>query len=110
MFDTVFLGSVAHQLALKKRENEMKSHILVANGKQNLSKYINPLLKATTQYSHSASRPTTNSPDVMHHGNYDKLPPLEQLRASLRGVTNKTGSQKPAVNRTAKTTDRKSVV
>ena len=32
----------------------------------------------------SAQRPVTNSPDVSHHSNMDKLPPLEQLRASLR--------------------------
>lgn len=96
---------MAHQLALKNTNKDKNSHIIVSGGQYSTSKYINPLLKATTQYSRSANRPTTNSPDVMHHGNFDKLPPLEQLRASLSRMSGKTGSHKSSAKRNAGTND-----
>lgn len=43
---------------------------------------MSPLLRTQTQFSLSSQRITTNSPDL--YGAFERLPPLEQVRISLR--------------------------
>lgn len=79
--DKICKGSVVHKLYEAKKKN--KSLKLKINGdKFNQPIAMSPLLRTQTQYSLSG-RLTTNSPEMCRP---DRLPPLEQIRASLQQV------------------------
>ena len=76
-------GSVAHKIYTMKSRSQ--PFLSVTGGRyyqQTLPS--SPLLRTQTQYSLSNQR-CINSPDVFG-GGMDKLPPLEQLRASLKHI------------------------
>ena len=82
--DKICKGSVAHKIyAIKNRGFPFLS---VQGDKYANPQRPSPLLQAQTTYSLSNQRMNMNSPDIMHPygASYEKLPPLEQLRASLR--------------------------
>ncbi|XP_021339090.1 uncharacterized protein LOC110440374 isoform X1 [Mizuhopecten yessoensis] len=71
-------GSVVHRINEGRNKSRM---VLKVNGGKFVSpNTISPLQRTQTQYSLSNQRLTTNSPDPYHQ----QLPPLEQLRASVR--------------------------
>lgn len=82
-------GSVVHNIQsviLRKRGFPLLS---VTGDKFTPPQIPSPLLRTQTQYSQSSQRASINSPDPYHSfSNPDKLPPLEQLRASLRHIDN----------------------
>ena len=76
-------GSVAHKLYVEKHPTQRRPRFSVSGGKFTPPNSMSPLLRAQTQYSLSSHRLTTNSPDMFHlHDN--KLPPLDQIKASLK--------------------------
>lgn len=86
--DRICKGSVAHQLHVNKKDRA-RPLLLVNGDKFTPPSVMSPLLRTQTQYSQSSQRLTMNSPDIYHgFNNYEKLPPLEQLRASLRHMDN----------------------
>lgn len=73
-------GSMAHKLSMANKQN---NPMLKVNGdKFSSPTTMSPLLRTQTQYTLS-NRLTTNSPDLFH-----PLPPLEQLRATVRHMDN----------------------
>lgn len=64
----------------------------VSGAKFHAPLYMSPLLRTTTQYSQSTQRVATSSPELRGGaaGGYERLPPLELLRASLRHIDNNT--------------------
>ena len=75
-------GSVAHKLYMEGK-GKQKPRLTVSGGKFTPPNSLSPLLKTQTQYSLSNQRLTTNSPDL-YHMNESKLPPLDQIRASIK--------------------------
>ncbi|XP_069131465.1 uncharacterized protein [Argopecten irradians] len=76
--DRLCKGSVVNRINGSRNKSRM---ILKVNGGKFVSpQTMSPLLRTQTQYSLSNQRLTTNSPDPYHQ----QLPPLEQLRASVR--------------------------
>ncbi|KAL5011533.1 hypothetical protein ScPMuIL_010084 [Solemya velum] len=83
--DKICKGSVVHKLYEANRQSKSLK-LKVSGDKFNQPMAMSPLLRTQTQYSLSG-RLTTNSPEMCRP---DRLPPLEQLRASLQQVgTNK---------------------
>ena len=81
--DRLHKGSMAHHNMKTRRQPLLSVHGDNFTPQSNMS----PLLRTTTQYSLSSQRMTMNSPDLYNSfSSYDKLPPLEQLRASLRHI------------------------
>lgn len=79
-------GSVVHKLYVEKGKGKPK--FAVSGGKFTPPNSMSPLLRTQTQYSLSSHRLTTNSPDP-YHLNDSKLPPLDQIRASLKHMDTK---------------------
>ncbi|KAK7096857.1 uncharacterized protein [Littorina saxatilis] len=61
-----------------------KSHteLIIVGDKFAPAAAMSPLLRTQTQFSQSSQRVTVNSPDL--YGAFERLPPLEQVRISLR--------------------------
>ena len=83
--DKICRGSVAHRIYAMKTKGlpflaVTGDRYNVHGGVQHLPS--SPILRTQTHYSQSSQR-TVNSPDLYHTG-YERLPPLEQLRASLK--------------------------
>lgn len=82
-------GSVAHKLLTGQRAQTVP--LLSVSG----DRYVQPvlpsaLMRTQTQYSQSSQRPLT-TPEPFHgYSSHDRLPPLEQLRASLRHMDSST--------------------
>ena len=76
-------GSVAHKLYVEKHPSSRRPRFSVSGGKFTPPNSMSPLLRTQTQYSLSSHRLTTNSPDL-YHLNDSKLPPLDQIKASLK--------------------------
>lgn len=76
-------GSVAHRLYVEKHTSSKRPRFAVSGGKFTPPNSMSPLLRTQTQYSLSSNRLTTNSPDL-YHLNDSKLPPLDQIKASLK--------------------------
>lgn len=76
--DRICKGSVIHRI--NESRNKSRMLLKVNGGKYVSPQSMSPLLRTQTQYSLSNQRLTTNSPDPYHQ----QLPPLEQLRASVR--------------------------
>ncbi|KAK7489864.1 hypothetical protein BaRGS_00018886 [Batillaria attramentaria] len=102
-FDRICRGSVAHQLhraksgssldgnstraqnGTRSQENgaeESSTKLMVIGDRFAPPTVMSPLLRTQTQYSLSSQRMTMNSPDL--YGAFERLPPLEQVRISLR--------------------------
>lgn len=84
-------GSVAHKLYIDNKSKQ-KPKLSVNGGKFTPPNSLSPLLRTQTQYSLSSHRLTTNSPDP-YHLNDSKLPPLDQIRATLKHMDNRQNSQ-----------------
>ncbi|KAK6172721.1 hypothetical protein SNE40_016325 [Patella caerulea] len=87
--DRICKGSVSRKLneaAKRKNQPEMK----IMGDKFVHPSAMSPLLRSTTQYSLSNQRNVMSSPDLYHghHGHHDFLPPVEQMRVSLRHIDN----------------------
>ena len=83
--DRIRKGSVVRQIKARhlKRPKPMLS---VSGDKFTETSKPSPLIRAQTQYSHSSQRARI-SPEGSYHSfsqSFEKLPPLEQLRASLK--------------------------
>ncbi|XP_067944519.1 uncharacterized protein [Watersipora subatra] len=85
-------GSVAHKLAKQKISPDQqvkdtnRRMFAVSGDKFTPPSYMSPLLKSSTQYTQSPHRPVSNISDVSRRSSVtERLPPLEQIRASLRG-------------------------
>ena len=83
--ERIHKGSVAHKVFTMKNRNFPL--LSVSGDKFNSPQKPSPLLQTQTTYSLSNQRMNMNSPDIMYGASYEKLPPLEQLRASLRHMT-----------------------
>ncbi|CAC5371927.1 unnamed protein product [Mytilus coruscus] len=81
-------GSVAHKQYIAKMQGNRPS-LKVSGGKYSTPAVTSPLLRTQTQYSLSNNRLTTNSPDLYAA----QLPPLEQLRNSVRHMDNTNEKQ-----------------
>jgi hypothetical protein len=88
--ERIHKGSVAHKVFTMRNRNFPL--LSVSGDKFNSPQKPSPLLQTQTTYSLSNQRMNMNSPDIMYAGaSYEKLPPLEQLRASLKHMS--TASQ-----------------
>ena len=101
-FDRICKGSVVHKLRRAKsggllgnsmargRQNRggeaskaaSSSSLVVVGDKFASPNVMSPLLRTQTQFSLSSQRMTMNSPDL--YAAFERLPPLEQVRISLR--------------------------
>ncbi|XP_076468189.1 uncharacterized protein LOC143299003 [Babylonia areolata] len=104
-FDRICRGSVAHKLrraksggllgnSLSRETARQRGHqpwerstasspqLMVVGDRFAAGSFMSPLLRTQTQFSLSSQRMTVNSPDL--YGAFDRLPPLEQVRISLR--------------------------
>ncbi|XP_060083329.1 uncharacterized protein LOC132562591 [Ylistrum balloti] len=89
-------GSVVHRINESRNKSRM---VLKVNGGKFVSpQTMSPLLRTQTQYSLSNQRLTTNSPDPYHQ----QLPPLEQLRASVRHMDTAEKQKAPSSYRYSK--------
>ncbi|XP_045204484.2 uncharacterized protein LOC123557213 isoform X2 [Mercenaria mercenaria] len=96
-------GSVAHKLYIDGKSKQ-KPKLSVSGGKFTPPNSLSPLLRTQTQYSLSSQRLTTNSPDP-YHLNESKLPPLDQIRASLKHMDSKQPRGKLPYNKSMTITD-----
>jgi hypothetical protein len=101
--DRIKKGSVAHKLYIDGKSRQ-KPKLAVSGGKFTPPNSLSPLLRTQTQYSLSSQRLTTNSPDP-YHLNESKLPPLDQIRASLKHMDSKQPSGKLPYNKTMTLTE-----
>jgi hypothetical protein len=90
-------GSVAHKLYVDSKSKQQPK-LSVNGGKFTPPNSLSPLLRTQTQYSLSSHRLTTNSPDP-YHLNDSKLPPLDQIRVSLKHMDarREQGSQRAKI-------------
>ncbi|VDI24428.1 Hypothetical predicted protein [Mytilus galloprovincialis] len=86
--DRICKGSVAHKQYIAKMQGHRPT-LKVSGGKYSTPAVTSPLLRTQTQYSLSNNRLTTNSPDLYAA----QLPPLEQLRNSVRHMDNTNDKQ-----------------
>ncbi|XP_050416321.2 uncharacterized protein LOC126830093 [Patella vulgata] len=87
--DRICKGSVSRKMnEAAKRKNQPEMRIM--GDKFVHPSAMSPLLRSTTQYSLSNQRNVMSSPDLYHghHGYHDLLPPVEQMRVSLRHIDN----------------------
>ncbi|WAR01078.1 hypothetical protein MAR_025450 [Mya arenaria] len=96
-------GSVAHKLYVENKSKQ-KPKLTVSGGKFTPPNSLSPLLRTQTQYSLSNQRLTTNSPDP-YHLNESKLPPLDQIRASIKHMDSQSGGKGRPYNRPVTMTD-----
>ena len=101
-------GSVAHKLFVEKRSRRGPK-LSVSGGKFTPPNSLSPLLRTQTQYSLSNNRLTTNSPDP-YHLNESKLPPLDQVRASVKRDVNQSPPKMPQSRSVTLTDDMKPFV
>ncbi|XP_067663543.1 uncharacterized protein [Haliotis asinina] len=96
--EKIIKGSVVQRLREQKQAAMRKPQLKVNGDKFTPAHTLSPLLRTQTQYSHSNQRMTMNSPDP-HQGVYDHLPPLDQIRASLRHMDHVDSMSEPSYNR-----------
>ena len=99
-------GSVVHKLYVDNK-NRNKPRLTVNGGKFTPPNSLSPLLRTQTQYSLSSNTLTTNSPDP-YNLHDSKLPPLDQIRQSLKHMDNKneaSNSRGKSYNRSVTLTD-----
>ncbi|XP_048243894.1 uncharacterized protein LOC124130706 [Haliotis rufescens] len=96
--EKIVKGSVVQRLREQKQAGLRKPQLTVNGDKFTPAHTMSPLLRTQTQYSHSNQRMTMNSPDP-HHSVYDHLPPLDQIRASLRHMEHVDSMSEPSYNR-----------
>ncbi|ESO93664.1 hypothetical protein LOTGIDRAFT_153114 [Lottia gigantea] len=89
-YDRICKGSVSGKLRQSALLRNEPPKINVNGDRFVHPSALSPLLRSTTQYSLSNQRTLNSSPDLYHshHGNFDHLPPMEQVRVSLRHVDN----------------------
>ncbi|KAL4230008.1 hypothetical protein ACF0H5_010396 [Mactra antiquata] len=86
-------GSVAHKLFIENKSKQ-RPKLSVNGDKFTPPHSLSPLLRTQTQYSLSSQRLTTNSPDP-YHLNESKLPPIDQIRVSLKHMDARRDSGGP---------------
>lgn len=101
--ERIHKGSVVHRLYVENKAKQ-RPKFSVSGGKFTPPNSLSPLLRTQTQYSLSNHRLTTNSPDP-YHLNESKLPPLDQIRASIKRDGHHARSSKMPYNRSVTITD-----
>lgn len=87
--EKIHKGSMARQMS--GRSQRRRPLLSVSGDKFSEPQCPSPLLRTQTQYSQSSQRGVLVSPELSYHSftqSYEKLPPLEHLRASLRQIEN----------------------